>query len=238
MSLAIFPTVRGLAYPVVKAPGFNTLLQGAPNLLETAIAQTYNPAWEWQLVYEFLFDNVAVITAGTWTDYATLQGFILARSSRAEEFLFSDPQDHAVGPATLSGTPNLQAQLQVVNDGAGTYYSPIQRNFGGQFYEDITDLNGSIAVYDNGTLKALGTDYTIVGPGLALPGYSYMGLVIKWGSAPTGPVTAAFNFYFRVRFPSDKQEFTEFMNQLWTLGGSESSSGGALILKSSRPVQV
>ena len=59
---------------------------------------------------------------------------------------------------------NLQAQLPVVTDGAGHYYSPIQRNFGGFFWEDITDLDGSIRVYANGTMV---TNYAIRGPGLA-----------------------------------------------------------------------
>lgn len=302
MSLAVFPSnVRGLTYPVEKISEFNTIVQSSPNLLETTVAQTRNPCWEWQLIYEFLFDDAAHLLSGGYSDYRLLQGFVLAMGGRAEEFLYSDPTDNAVGPALISGSPNPLAQLQLINDGVGNYYSPIQRNFGGQFFEDITDLNGSIAVYENGTLKTLGTDYTIVGPGLAIPGASFMGLVIVWpapasawaaahsyalnatildpaghiqkattagtsgagiptfndaGSTtpdgtgslvwtdegynpgPTGPINATFSFYFRAKFGGDKQDFTQFMNGLWTIGGSESSSGGTFNIKSSRPVQV
>lgn len=135
------------------------------------------------------------------------------------------------------GFPNLQAQLQVVNDGSGNYYSPVQRNMGGLFYEDITDLNGSITVYANGALQTGGgANYTLMGPGLAIPGYSFMGMYLKWVSAPTAPVTAGFNFYFRVAFEGDTQDFENWLAGLWTIGGSSSRNGsGYLKMMSRRP---
>lgn len=302
MSLDVFPSnLRGLTYPVEKTSEFNTLVQSAPNLLETTVAQTRNPVWEWQFIYDVLWDDDAHKIAG-YADYRRLQGFILKQGGRASEFLYTDPTDNAVGPALISGVPNTMAQLQLLDDGAGHYYSPIQRSFGGQFLEDITDLNGAFAVYANAVLKTVSAgDYSIIGPGLALPGQSFMGLVVAWtapgpwminvgyplgttildpaghiqlcttaGStlgasgapnfndaggttadhgtlvwtdqgynpAPTGPINAQFSYYFRVKFGEDKHDFTQFMNQFWTLGGSESSSGGTLTLRSSRPVQL
>jgi hypothetical protein len=77
------------------------------------------------------------------------------------------------------------AQLSLVNDGMGNYYSPIQRTLDGIFFEDVTDLNGTIDVYSGGVLASLGTapgQYTVAGPGLAIPGASYMGLYLKWGA--------------------------------------------------------
>ena len=84
------------------------------------------------------------------------------------------------GGGYFNGLPNPPAILQLLDDGAGHYYSPIQRNFGGQFYEDITNLNGSIIVYVNGSVAS---GYTIVGPGLAINGYSWAGLVVSWDAA-------------------------------------------------------
>jgi len=239
MTLAVFPSnVRGLAYPVDKTPEFNTVSQKAPNLAETTIAQTYNPVWNWELTYEFVFDDPDNLLSGeTYPDYRLLQGFLLKQGGKAFPFLYSDPTDNTVGPALIAGAPNPQAELQLVNDGAGNYYSPIQRNFGGQFYEDITDLDGSIAVYANGVLKTPVTDYTIVGPGLALPGSSYMGLAIKWVAMPTGPITAQFAFFFRVR-TEDKQGFSQFLSKFWTAGGGDAGTSTYLTLKSARPVQV
>jgi hypothetical protein len=172
----------------------------------------------------------------------------------SDSFLYSDPDDNYVGPALVSAAPNVPlAQLQVVNDGAGNYYSPIQRTLDGVFYEDITDLNGSIAVYKNGTLATVGVgagQYEVMGPGLAIPGYSFAGLYLKWGSSPATPVTAQFNFYFRVRFSEDNQDFEKFAGQgaaagqppagqgggYYTIGGSESQNGGSVLkLRTARP---
>ena len=149
-----------------------------------------------------------------------------------------------------SGVPNPNAQLQLLTD--GTYwYSPLQRNFGGQFLEDITDLNtitrlggSALAVYANGTLQTGGgTDYTLLGPGLALPTASFMGMYLKWNSAaysptdvPSAPITASFNFFFRARFEMDELDFEQFLSELFTIGGPDSRNGaGYLKLQTARP---
>jgi hypothetical protein len=97
-------------------------------------------------------------------------------------------------------------------------------------------------------LKTVGTDYTLLGPGLALPTASYMGLYLKWITTPTPPITAQFNFYFRVRFETDERDMEKFAGiaqavianaqngGFWTIGGSESANGsGYLKLCSARP---
>jgi hypothetical protein len=153
-----------------------------------------------------------------------------------------------------SSFPNLQAQLQVWNDGVGNYYSPLQRNLGGLFLEDITDLNpsgapyggpGAISVYANGVAQTVGVNdghhqCGVFGPGLALPLNSCMGLYLQWyGGAPTPPVTASFNFFFRMRFAIDSIDFEKFMNQLWTIGGENGSTGSQYLkLRSSRPPAI
>lgn len=139
-----------------------------------------------------------------------------------------------LGVAPAAGWPNPQAQLQLITVG-GTSYSPLQRNMGGQFYEDITDLNGALTVYDNGVLKTTPANYSVIGPGVSVSGYSWMGKVIQWVGTPTGPVTVNFGFYFRVKFKSDKQDFEKFMQYLWTIGGSGAKGGsGSIEIESCR----
>src|ERR1700690_2981314 len=152
---------------------------------------------------------------------------------------------------TASGTyPNPDAQLQIVTDGT-YYYSPLQRNFGGQFLEDITDLNtttaiggSALAVYADGVLQTAGTNYTLMGPGLYTPTGSYLGMYLKWtaGSpvvSPTGPITAQFNFFFRVRFETDDLDFEQFLSNVWTIGGPDSRNGaGYLKLMTARPAPL
>ena len=60
-----------------------------------------------------------------------------------------------------------------------------------------------------------------------------------YNPGPTGPITASFNFYFRVRFDGDTQDFEQFMQTLWTIGGSESQNGsGTLKLCTARPTPL
>ena len=256
MTLPIFPTLPGLTFTVVKAPGFKTLIQSAPNEYEVRLPQTVNPIWRWTLLYDFLHD----FFWGSFTtvsELRTLMGFLNGQYGQAGSFLFTDPDDNAVGPGiTGVSTPNIPlAQLQVVTDGTN-YYSPIQRTLDGITYEDITDLNpsntaGSIQAYQAGTLIAT-SDYSIGGPGLAVAGKSFMGLYIDWSTtAPALPVTAAVNFYFRVRFDGDSLDFEKFLNTgganflagqgggYWTIGGSESQNGkGTLVLRTARPTPL
>lgn len=252
MTLPVFPSLPGLTLTVLKTPGFSTLIEEAPNGYETPLQQMSNPIWRFQLIFDFLHDFF-------WGDFTTvselrtLMGFFNQNYGQAAPFLFTDPDDNYVGPALVSSAPNVPlAQLQVVNDGAGNYYSPIQRTLNGVVFEDVTDLNGAIAVYADGTLATAGTgdgEYEVLGPGLALPGFSCMGLYLKWGSEPAAPVTAQFHFYFRVRFETDSQDFEKFLNEgttgawvagqgggYWTIGGSEGLNGsGQLKLKTRRP---
>ena len=235
MSNAVYPNaIRGLDFTTVKAPEFDTLLQSAANRYETRLEQMVNPIWHWSLKYGYLRDDS--IQAGfTYTDLRTLMGFYLSRSGRYDSFLYNDIYDNSVGPAMIGGSPNPLAELSVVTDGT-TYYSPVQRNMGG-FYEDVTDLNGSITVYANGVLQTGGgSNYTLKGPGLAINGFAYMGLYLQWVGSPATPVTAQFNFYFRVRFEMDTQDFEQFLSDVWTIGGDNGARGsGEIKLVSARP---
>lgn len=242
MSNSVFPyQIHGLRLQnIVKTPEFGTIVQSAPNGAETRVQQRQNPVWHWSLIYDYLYDNFIspnnTLPYAPYTDFRTLLGFFMARHGRYDDFLFTDPDDNSVGPAMLGGSPNAQAQLPLVNDGAGTYYSPVQRNIGGLFWEDIGALNGSIAVYANGVSTSA---YSLLGPGLAIPGYSYAGMYLKWSAMPTAPITAQFNYYFRVRFESDTQDFEKFLYGLWTVGGANAQSGsGVLKLMSARTSNV
>ena len=196
MSLPVFPTLPGLTYTSLKAPAFKTLDEEGSNGYEVRLPQYTNPIWSWTLLFDFLHD----FFWGSFTavsELRTLMGFFTDQFGKAAAFLYTDPDDNYVGPALVAGTPNAPlAQLALVSDGAGNYYSPVQRTLDCVGYEDVTDLNGAIAVYLNGTLAAAGSganEYTLEGPGLAIPGYSWLGMVLKWG--PGAPSWAATHAY-------------------------------------------
>lgn len=186
MSLPVFPSLPGLTYTSVKASNFKNLNEEGSNAYEVRLPQYTNPVWRWTLIFDFLHD----FFWGSFTtvsELRTLMGFFNAQYASASAFLYTDPDDNYVGPALVPITlvPNVPlAQLALVSDGVGNYYSPVQRTLGGVSYEDITDLNGAISVYLDGTLATAGggaNQYTLEGPGLAIPGYSWLGMVLKWG---------------------------------------------------------
>lgn len=149
----------------------------------------------------------------------------------------------ALQPITGSGTGSPTANITA----APVWYSPLQRTVGdpsvAQFQEDITDLNpqdySGLVVKANGVTQTAGTNFNVAGPGLAIPGYSFMGLYLQWlgGSAPATPITATFQWYFRVRFAQDKTDFEKFLYRLWTIGGTNQQRGGGIVkLRSARPI--
>jgi hypothetical protein len=232
MSNQVFPAkVRGLDFFSGKSPELGPIIQPSPSGVETTIATKRNPIWHWTLAYNILRDDPANIAVGlTYTDLRTMLGFYLSRGGQADNFLYSDPDDNSV----------TNQELPVVTDGE-FYYSPLQRDFGG-FMEDIDALDSTIplVVKANGVTKTLTTHYTVEGPGLAISGYSYRGLYLKWvptspAAAPADPVTATFGFYHRVRFEEDKPSFERFWKKCWTLGGGNGRGSSELRLMSSRP---
>jgi hypothetical protein len=299
MSNAVYPSqIHGFTYTVLRTPEFATIVQKSPGGSEVRVPQMQNPTWHITLIYDYLYGQYNspqnTMPYAPYSDIDTLVGFYLARQGQSDDFLWIDPKNNAVGPAVVGASPNLQAELALVDDGLGHYYSPVQRLVGGLYYEDITDLNGNIQVYANGVIKS---GYTIVGPGYRIPGYSWRGLVLKWTdtaaswasthaytttgwqildtnghiqqvttagtsgasmpvwnssggtttdgtvtwtdqgyyAGPTRPITAQFNYYFRMRFETDTQDFEQFMDELYTIGGSESKNGsGMLKLMTSR----
>lgn len=240
MSNAIFPAaVRGLTYTVTKTPSFKTIVQTAPNEASLRISQIRNPIWSFQLIYEFLTDNQNdILPAFGYSDLRAMMGFFLQRSGQQDDFLLLDPDDNTAGdPTPTNVIPHVipTVTLPLVTDGLGNYYSPLQRTIGG-FLEDVTDLvPNTLFVFAAGSPMTNGVNYTLLGPGLAVAGNSYVGLYLKWLVVPSTPITAQFNFYFRVRFNTDKQDFEKFIGQFWTVGGPDAQNSEALKMVTARP---
>lgn len=200
-------------------------------------------------------DQLAVIGGGgtgAIVQVATLSGSAIATLSViAGGSGYTTTSGVALQPITGSGTGSPTANITA----APIWYSPLQRTIGdpavGQFQEDITDLNpqdfSGLVVKANGVTQAQATsnlcgaggNFEIHGPGLAIPGYSFMGLYLKWCAAPTAPITASFQWYFRVRFEQDKTDFERFLYRLWTIGGENMKRGGNVVkLVTARPLFV
>jgi hypothetical protein len=235
MSLDIFPAiVRGLGFTVSKGWEFPAIVQTSPSGDRTAIGQADNPIWHWELKYDLLWDDPSRIQqALTATDLQTMVGFLMKQKGPVGEFLYEDPDDNAA----------VTQRLSLVNDGAGNYYSPIQRDMGGLFLEDITDLQPlgeidytTLTVKANSVTQNHPANYSLIGPRVSFPGYSFLGLVIQWAAQPTEPITASFEFYHRVCIESSKHQLEKFVRFMWSMGGED--GGEALKLMTARVPSV
>lgn len=188
MSNAVFPTLPGLTFPILKTPNFATDVQRSVSGREVAAAFMAYPIWDWTLSYEILRE--------TANEFQQLVGFFLARQGRFDTFLFDDPSDDTVTAQSFGTGDGTTKTFQLV------------RSLGG-FSEPVFDLNGAPAIYDNGVLKTAGTHYSVNSTGLVtfvtapIAGHS-----LTWTGA----------YYWRVRFADDATEFENFMNKLWSAG--------------------
>ncbi len=128
------------------------------------------------------------------TAYAELQqllGFFNQRRGSADDFLWLDQDDNQLGGTTFG-----------VGDGATKIFQ-ISRDRGG-FREPVTDFVGAPVISVGGS--AVSTGYT-VSKGR-----------VTFGTAPANgsAITATGQFYKRVRFHRDEQEFEQFLHDLWS----------------------
>src|SRR5262249_59322040 len=111
-------------------------------------------------------DNLGRSVGPTYTDLQIMMGFLLQQGMNYDSFLFTDPDDYQV---------NAQVMTLVQDSSTLIWYTPLQRNMGGLFLEDITDLNplngSGMVITANGVAKTRNVDFLLEGPGLAIPGY-------------------------------------------------------------------
>ena len=158
-----------------------------------------------------------------WSDYDELTGFWLARAGQYDSFLYRDISQRQngltayVGPAiTVSsptvppatpndppaplGTPNAAgcvgyrpAKLQLVQGSDGNWYSPIQIWRGGQFWEDVQTIDGTLYVYSNGALQSA-SGYSFA-DGVTTPTFTSRALTINWGAGGNVGAWTAYTIY-------------------------------------------
>jgi len=198
----VYPTIRGLTWPIKQTPKFNNAHNPADNAYDVRVAYYANPVWEWVLKYAYILDDDNdLLSPYTASDWKTLVGFLLRQKMSFGSFLFLNPTDNT----------QLGAPLQKLQDELGTFYSPLQRTIGTsglQATEDLTDFqssmpSGGVVLYENGS--PVTTAHSIEGPGLSLPAGSFDGMYVLWNAEPSAPITADLYWYNRVRFDKDDE---------------------------------
>lgn len=199
MSLPQFPVLPGVDWNIQKGGLTNTRLLEADSGAEYRAQQWSSPRWKFSLPFQFLRQK------GMYTEYQTLQGFVLQMAGQFNNFIYSDPFDNT---ATAQGCG--------VGNGVATQF-PVVRTFGG-YVEPVLYLNTVSAVYLSGVLQTSG--YTIVQTGKYGPD------TIQFTSAPSSGVTvsADFTFYFVCRFLNDDNMFGNFLKGNWEMKGLDFES--------------
>ena len=113
-----------------KRPTYSTSVYKGVSRVSVRRANMQYPIWEYELIYEFLRDNVN-------SEFQSLMDFFLARQGAFDTFLFKDTNDYQV----ING-------FQATADGVTTQFS-FKRSFGTAFYEKIgqVDTGNTINIY-------------------------------------------------------------------------------------------
>jgi uncharacterized protein (TIGR02217 family) len=197
MSTQVLPALAGLGFDVVRQPRWSNSTQRSVSGKTTRIAYWNYPLWTWTLKFDFLRADP------TNVEWQQLVSFFNSMRGGFDSFLFDDVDDDGVTGQTIGTGAGATTTFQLVRSMSG-FVEPI-------YAPDTTGAIGSIAenVYVNGVPKTINVDYTVSAWGTAAPG------VVTFTSAPTGTITADFNYYWPCRFATDSMDFTKFMKQLW-----------------------
>lgn len=145
MSDAIYPTIPGLSWPVLKAPRFNNSVQVAADLSELRALFASTPVYDFTLKYDLLRDDVSN------AELASLGGFFMARFGTWDSFLFMDPDD-SVATTQLFGTGDgVTTDFQLVRS-FGTW-SEATKNIGtANIYKDAVLQSANYTLHANGVV--------------------------------------------------------------------------------------
>ncbi len=209
MSSLIFPmNLPGMTPKVTVEPYYKTDIQEARSGKELRVAWWTWPRYKISLEFEFLR------TYGSFDELHKMLAPLYRHLGKWDSFLVTLPEDNTVTAQPFSlGTGSQTVfflQRSLVPDAdlpaaASRKYWPA----GGDGYEPISDLNGTISIYVNGTLQTLTTNYTIS---------SSNGLVtINFVSAPVlnAVLTWTGSFYKRCRLDDDQGSATKFVENFW-----------------------
>lgn len=196
--LPIYPSLAGLAYPLKWIPRFfNMATKTTASGADVDLPLWPYPLHDFELQYEFLRNGSAM------PEFQTLQGFISDIGGTSGRFLFLNPWDNAIaGQAIGTGDGSTTTFTLVRTFGAG--------GFGGT--EPVGYVNRStLNVYDNGTLKAFGTDYVFDGE---IPCQQ----AINFATPPAAghAITADISYWYYCKFAENQQELAQQMATYWS----------------------
>jgi uncharacterized protein (TIGR02217 family) len=196
-----------MAQGLHKAPCFNTVIQ-KPVAARTVSSASLQPYATW--AFEFGLDNIQGNESAASSVLAQFFGIHMACNGRNGLFLFTDPQDNAVGAAAPMGT---------TGDGTSTQFQ-LARSIAGVAWDIVQNTTGALVIKVNGVTKTAGTDYSVSTTG-----------VVTFVVAPTNGYSLTWqgSFQFLCRFDADtvdslRKFTTNSGTDLWDISGVKFAS--------------
>ena len=186
MSNALFPVLPGLSFTVKRSPEWKTIVNTAASGKESRIGLWSAPRWNYELVYEFLRDNVTA-------ELHTLLGFYLQRQGRYDSFLFQDPDDNAVLGQGLGMGDGVTAAFPLVR-ALGGFVEPVLLDISQPANWSVGGVASGVT-YDNAQAPTTVTFPVPPAAGVAVSG--------------------SFSYVFRLRFDMEQADFEKFAAGLW-----------------------
>lgn len=119
MSNAVFPVLPGLAWNVVRSPGFNTKTFRSVNGKEVRAAFMGYPLWSFTQTFDVLRKGRGL------AELEQLAGFFMARQGSFDSFLFNDPDFNSVTDQEFGVGDGVTTQFQLVRV-IGGFVEPVQ----------------------------------------------------------------------------------------------------------------
>ncbi len=192
MTLRLFPALPGITYPVKKTPSWSTDVQRSVSGKVSTLQHWSYPVYAIEVGYEFLRMDSA------FAEYQDLVAFFNLAGGRANLFRFNDPDDNTATAQGIGIGDGETLEFQLVRALAGLSLS----------WTDPVFYPVTAAIYIDGVLQVLDTDYTISTTGLVtFVAPPDDGLLVTW----TG------TFDWLVRFDEDSATFEQFTYNLFEL---------------------
>ncbi len=205
-----FPVLPPLTWSVHKKPILASTVATSVTGRDVMLARAAYPRWSYILSYggsnSWLRDETANInpdpSLSGYKEFREIAGLFLKCLGSYGEFFYDDPYDDSRSAQFIVNSPGDVGAISYpvfYSWGTGPYTPSLTLPVGG--------LNTIDNVYVNGVLIDQGIyPYNIDS--------TYTEIEFPNG-APTGVITADFHFYQRCRFLDDKQEFDQFLQNLW-----------------------
>ncbi len=208
MSNEIFPTLKGLTFPVGMRPTFSTNIKKAISGRELRRRNYAFSLVEFNLVFEFLRDN------SQFNEFKTILSFFNARSGSFDSFLFLCPDDSSISNQLVGVGDGVNRSFQLVRD----------IGYGPEPVANIKQINQRLMWSSNGSTPMWSVDQatlmwtSAVDFGANDYTLSNTGLITFNTAPPLGrQILWSGQYYYRCRFLDDAQDFSKFMKQLWEL---------------------